>query len=302
MRKQVLCAVILSGFTTLTAHAQNAVSGQVAVDYVPLSNYIRPEDSVKTGSKSDFRRIQFNLEVPLSTKMDSSGNIKRWSWKIGAAYAKMENRGYEEPLFPTEMLNAEMGLQYLTSLRKNWSLLTFASVGIYSDLVKVNGKDVLGQGGVLFIKKFRPNLAFGFGPVLSNSFGVPMILPGLYFDWKTNGKVKFNVNFPQGLSASYHLNEMVDLRAVVNLDGMTAEREKNGKSTLAGFMLLTAGLQPQFNLGKSLKLQLTGGSTLARLFVENDRSLKSLFKNKSQADPRFSPTFYTSVALKWNMP
>ncbi|QQT31805.1 hypothetical protein I6I99_04375 [Sphingobacterium multivorum] len=302
MRKQVLCAVILSGFTTLTAHAQNAVSGQVAVDYVPLSNYIRPEDSVKTGSKSDFRRIQFNLEVPLSTKIDSSGNIKRWSWKIGAAYAKMENRGYKDPLFPNEMLNAEMGLQYLTSLRKNWSLLTFASVGIYSDLVKVNGKDVLGQGGVLFIKKFRPNLAFGFGPVLSNSFGVPMILPGLYFDWKTNGKVKFNVNFPQGLSASYHLNELVDLRAVVNLDGMTAEREKNGKSTLAGFMLLTAGLQPQFNLGKSLKLQLTGGSTLARLYVENDRSLKSLFKNKSQADPRFSPTFYTSLALKWNMP
>ncbi|KKO93281.1 hypothetical protein AAW12_00585 [Sphingobacterium sp. Ag1] len=302
MRKQVLCAVILSGFTTLTAHAQNAVSGQVAVDYVPLSNYIRPEDSVKTGSKSDFRRIQFNLEVPLSTKIDSSGNIKRWSWKIGAAYAKMENRGYEEPLFPTEMLNAEMGLQYLTSLRKNWSLLTFVSVGIYSDLVKVNGKDILGQGGVLFIKKFRPNLAFGFGPVLSNSFGVPMILPGLYFDWKTNGKVKFNVNFPQGLSASYHVNELVDLRAVLNLDGMTAEREKNGKSMLSGFMLVTAGLQPQFNLGKNLKLQLTGGSTLARLYVENDRSLKSLFKNKTQEDPRFSPTFYTSVAFKWNMP
>ena len=54
MKKQVLCAVILSGLTTLAAHAQNAVSGQVAVDYVPLSNYIRPEDSVKTGSKSDF--------------------------------------------------------------------------------------------------------------------------------------------------------------------------------------------------------------------------------------------------------
>ncbi len=81
MKKQVLCVVILSGLTTLAAHAQNAVSGQVAVDYVPLSNYIRPEDSVKTGSKSDFKRIQFNLEVPLSTKIDSLGNIKRWSWK-----------------------------------------------------------------------------------------------------------------------------------------------------------------------------------------------------------------------------
>lgn len=63
----------------------------------------------------------------------------------------------------------EIGLQYLTSLRKNWSLLTFASVAVYSDLVKINGKDVLGQGGALFIKRFRPNLAFGFGPVLSNS-------------------------------------------------------------------------------------------------------------------------------------
>ncbi|MGE8293411.1 MAG: DUF6268 family outer membrane beta-barrel protein, partial [Sphingobacterium sp.] len=47
---------------------------------------------------------------------------------------------------------------------------------------------------------------------------------------------------------------------------------------------------------------LTGGSTLARMYVENDRSLKSFFKDKKQADPRFSPTFYTSVGFKWNMP
>lgn len=302
MRKQVLCALVFSSLATLTAQAQNAVSGQLAVDYIPLSNYIRPEDSVKTGSKSDFKRLQFNLEIPLSTKVDSLGNIRRWSWKVGAAYAKMQNRDYEQDLFPSEMLNAEIGLQYLTSLRKNWSLLTFASVGVYSDLVKINGKDVLGQGGALFIKRFRPNLAFGFGPVLSNSFGVPMVLPGLYFDWKTNGKVKFNINFPQRLAAAYQVSSFMDLRAVVNLDGMTAERERNGKSTLSGFMLLTAGLQPQFNLGKSLKVQLTGGSTLARMYVENDRSLKNIFKDKKQEDPRFSPTFYTSVALKWNMP
>ena len=40
----------------------------------------------------------------------------------------------------------------------------YGTVGVYTDLENVDKNDILGQGGVVFIKQFNPNLAFGFGP------------------------------------------------------------------------------------------------------------------------------------------
>ena len=38
-----------------TVQAQSKIQGEFKVDYVPMSNYIRPIDSLKTDSKSDFK-------------------------------------------------------------------------------------------------------------------------------------------------------------------------------------------------------------------------------------------------------
>jgi len=282
--------------------AQSGISGELKTEYIPFSRYIRPEDSVKTNSKSDFKRADLNLSIPLSVKKDSSGKVKAWSLLLSGSYAKMAHKDYEKQLFPDQMLNAQAGIQHIRPLGKKWSMMMTATVGVYTDLEQISSDDILGQGGILFIRHFNPNLALGGGPVLTTAFGVPMILPWIYFDWKTNGKIKFNINFPEGMEAGYLFSDKFALKAVVNLSGMTVERNKDGKSMLLGYQQITAGIRPELKLNDKLSLRLTGGTALLRSFNENDRKIKSIFKDKKMDDPKFASTFYAAVSLRWNLP
>lgn len=302
MKRNLLTAVCCLLPLGYWINAQTGISAELKTEYIPFSNYVRPEDSVKTDSKSDFKRVDLNLSIPLSVKKNSDGKIKSWSMLVGGSYAKMNHKNYETQLFPTEMLNAQVGIQHMRPLGKKWSMMMTASVGVYTDLEKIDFNDVLGQGGILFIRHFNPNLALGGGPVLTTAFGVPMILPWIYFDWKTNGKIKFNINFPEGMDAGYQFTDKFTLKAVVNLNGMSVERNKDGKSMLFGYQQITAGLRPEIKLNDQLTLRLTGGSTLARSFSENDRKIKNIFKEKNVADPRFTSTFYVALGLRWNLP
>ncbi|WP_080777428.1 DUF6268 family outer membrane beta-barrel protein [Chryseobacterium phocaeense] len=300
MKRNLLAvACCLSGYCAL---AQTGISAELKTEYIPFSSYIRPEDSVKTNSKTDFKRADINLSIPLSVKKDSAGKIKAWSLLLSGSYAKMTHKDYEKQLFPDEILNAQVGIQHMRPLGKKWSMMMAASVGIYSDLEQISSDDILGQGGILFIRHFNPNLALGAGPVLTTAFGVPMILPWIYFDWKTNGKIKFKINFPEGMEAGYLFSDKFALKAVVNLSGMTVERNKDGKSMLLGYQQITAGLRPEIKINEKLSLHLTGGTALLRGISENDRKIKSIFRDKKIADPRFATTFYAAVSLRWNLP
>lgn len=302
MKRSLLAIFCFLVLVSSRVAAQSGISGELKTEYIPYSSYIRPEDSVKTDSKSDFKRVDLSLSIPLSVKKDEAGRVKAWSLLLSNSYAKMSHRNYENQLFPNQMLNSQVGLQHVRPLGKKWSMMMTASVGVYTDMENIDFNDVLGQGGILFIRHFNPNLALGGGPVLTTAFGVPMILPWIYFDWKTNGKIKFNINFPEGMDVGYQFTDKFALKAVVNLSGMSVERNKDGKSTLFGYQQITAGLRPELKLNDRLTLRLTGGSTLVRSFSENDRKIKNIFKDKKVADPRFTSTFYVAVALRWNLP
>ncbi|WP_336701945.1 DUF6268 family outer membrane beta-barrel protein [Chryseobacterium indologenes] len=294
-----LCCILPLGYWV---SAQSGLSAELKTEYIPASNYIRPEDSTKTNSKSDFKRVDLNLSIPLSVKKDTDGKVRLWSMLLSGSYAKMIHKNYETQLFPDQMLNAQVGIQHMRPLGKKWSMMMMASVGVYTDLEKIDFDDVLGQGGLLFIRHFNSNISLGGGPVLTTAFGVPMILPWIYFDWKTNGKIKLKINFPEGMEAGYLFSDKFTLKAVVELNGMTAERNINGKSMLLGYQQITAGLRPEIKINDRLTLRLTGGTAILRSFSENDRKISSIFRDKKIADPRFSSTFYAAVSLRWNLP
>lgn len=292
---------------SISASAQSGIEGEFKVDYVPFSKYVRPMDSTKTNAESNFKRAQLAFEVPLSLEMDQYNHPRLWSLIVNGSYARMENKDYEiqslptefQGGFPNELLNAQVGIKHLRSISPSWSLLVMASVGVYTDMVEINKDDVLIQGGVLFIKQFNPNLAFGMGPVLTNSFGVPMVLPGIYFNWESKGALHFKVAFPEGLELGYRMSDNFDLKAVVELSGMTAETRVNNKSMLLGYQQIIAGIKPQLKLGEHWTFEPTVGTTLVRNFSSNDRKIKEIFKEKEMADPKFATTFYGAVALKW---
>jgi roadblock/LC7 domain-containing protein len=302
MKKGLLTAFYGLVHLSCWVNAQSGISGELKTEYIPHSSYIRPEDSVKTNSKSDFKRVDLSFSIPLSVKKTEDGKVKAWSLLVNSSYAKMSHKNYENSLFPDQMLNTQVGLFHIRPLGGKWSMMITASAGVYTDLKNVNFDDVLGQGGILFVKNFSPNLALGAGPLLTTAFGVPMIMPWIYFDWKTGNKIKFKINFPEGMEAGYQFTDKFALKAVVGLNGMTVERNKGGKSTLLGYQQITAGLRPELQINKNLSLRLTGGTALLRSFNENDRKIKSIFKAKKMEDPRFASTFYMALSLRWNLP
>ncbi len=299
VRVFLVCCSMLWG--TLTLWSQEKFQSEFKVDYVPFSNYVRPIDSVKTPAKTDFRRVEATIEIPLSVTTDKRNKPRIWSIIAQGAYAKMQHKLYEEDLFPTELLNAQIGIKHFRSISDSWSLLFMGTVGIYTDMELINKEAILAQGGVFFIKHFNKKVSLGVGPVLTNSFGVPMVLPGIYFNWETYGDFYVRVAFPQGAELGYKLNEKVDLKLAADMQGMTAVIKKDDKNMLLGFQQIVAGFRPEFKFNDNLTLSLTAGSSLVRSFSYNERKIKNIFKEKKEADPRFTSTFYGAVKIKWSL-
>ncbi|MDR0229207.1 MAG: DUF6268 family outer membrane beta-barrel protein [Flavobacteriaceae bacterium] len=295
----LICNSLL--WSSISGFSQTKINSEIKVDYVPFSNYVRPIDSVKTPSKTDFRRIEANIEIPLSLTEDHRNKPRMWSIFAQGAYAQMQHKLYEEDLFPTEILNASIGIKHMRSISNSWSLFAVGSVGIYTDMKIINSQAILAQGGVFFIKHFNKKVALGAGPVLTNSFGVPMVLPGIYFKWETYGDFYVHVAFPQGLELGYKASPTIDLKMAVDMQGMTAVIKKNDKDTLLGFQQIVAGFRPEFKFSDNLTLSLTAGSSLVRSISFNERKINNIFREKKEADPRFTSTFYGAIKLKWSL-
>ncbi|MCX2454101.1 DUF6268 family outer membrane beta-barrel protein [Pedobacter sp. PLR] len=290
---------------SLESKAQELSGFRLKAEYIPLSRYI-PETKVgetgqKTEQKSDMRRLEGAISIPLSMKVDSLGRAKVWAVTLGGSYAKIKNQNYEVQLFPDELLNASVGLMHLRPLGKSWNMLFMASAGVYTDLKGISSQDILVMGGVIFIKQFNPNLALGVGPVVSNTFGIPMVLPAIFLNWKTNGKFQVMVNFPEKVELAYKASEGIKLKVVAEVSAMTADVGRKDKAFLS-YLQVISGFQPEFKLNKSLSLQLTAGASLYRSMEFTSRKLKDFFKDKGDVNPpHFETTAYGAVGLKWNL-
>jgi len=88
--KTVFSVIILTTLLLSVSRiqAQKKIQAEFKVDYVPMSNYIRPIDSLKTDSKSDFKKVEMAIEIPLSMKMDHRDKPRIWSIIGYGGYAK----------------------------------------------------------------------------------------------------------------------------------------------------------------------------------------------------------------------
>ncbi|WP_316820736.1 DUF6268 family outer membrane beta-barrel protein [Pedobacter gandavensis] len=293
----IILIALISG---LESKAQELSGFRLKAEYIPLSRYIPEGNAGKTAQKSDMKRIEGGIGIPLSVKMDSLGRAKVWAVSLGGSYAKIKNQNYDVQLFPDELLNASVGLMHLRPLSKSWNMLFMASAGVYTDMKDISSKDILVMGGVIFIKQFNPNLALGVGPVVSNTFGVPMVLPAIFLNWKTNGKFQVMVNFPEKVELAFKASESIKLKAVAEVSSMTADVGRKDEALLS-YLQVISGFQPEFKLSKSLSLQLTAGASLYRSMEFTSRKLKDFFKEqKKENPPHFETTAYGAVGLKWN--
>ena len=105
----------------------------------------------------------------------------------GGSYTAMNNKNLQSYIDIDQIINMQLSVTNIRPISKKWLLLTTVGAGVYTSS-DVKLKNVLGQGGVIFIRQFKSNLSLGAGLAVNNTFGYPMVFPAIYFDWSTEGR------------------------------------------------------------------------------------------------------------------
>lgn len=221
--------------------------GYVSSEYLSSSS-LRDEAGGRFGSGA-MGRFSGRYTLPLSVKRNDRGQPVAWSATFNCTYASLQNEGVAAALNPDRILNTSLNVSHLRPISERWSLIASLGCGIYAVPNQIAWRSILANGAVVFVYKLRENLDIGVGAGLTNSFGVPMILPMGYLNWRTSGKYEIRVDMSSGLkvTAAKWLNRKFKLElTAIEMDGISSVMRIGGKSKIYSSTMMRSTLSPTF--------------------------------------------------------
>ena len=252
--------------------------GYISTDYLSSSNF-KDDNGNKYGSGS-LMILSGRYTLPLSTKKNHAGQITAWAATLNCRYGLFDNEAGAKELNPDKILNGSINISHIRPITEKWSVLASLGCGIYAAPNDVTLKSILANGAVVFVYKLRDNLSIGVGAGLTNSYGIPMILPMGYLNWQSSGKYEIKVDMSSGLnvSASTWLTKKIKLEfTAIEIDGMSSVMDINGKSKIYSTMMMKSYASPSFHISKQASVYLGIGGNWLRSTKISDRSLKGFF-------------------------
>lgn len=307
--KTTRCAMLTALMITAAQFAARAQAGPSVLtgpgiafqaDYLPSSHYIRPEDSLKMPANTAIRRYSAATAFNLRTRIDTAtGKARIWNLALAGHYSQFSNHQYEKTIMPKELLGAGIALQHVRSINAKWSIMGVLSAGVYTDMEAIDFNDVFINGGVVFIKQQTPRFSYGFGAMLTNTFGAPMILPAVMVKWTTTGKFNIQAGIPEGVAASYRVSNFFETGLGVRINGGSYDVEnKNVHQRLMAYQEITAGIENTFHINKRLSFSISGGSALLRNVTYREKSLADIFSVKPEH--RLATGWYANAGIRMN--
>lgn len=273
----------------------------VKTGYISSSRY-QDEEGQKTGGKGDLRFVEGSINIPISQKLNERNQPTVWMISAGGSYTLMNNKNLQSYIDLDQIVNLQLNLTNIRPISEKWLLLTTIGGGVYATSADIRLKNILGQGGAIFIRQFRPNFSLGAGLAINNTFGYPMLFPAIYLDWSTEGRYQIRVSMLNAMevSAGIKWNKYIDLNLVAEMNGTLALVERNGEDAMFSQQYIIVGLQPELNIGNSFSVIATAGVSCSRIAYYTNRTLKAFFKDMSKdIDPYFKPAMYVSMGMKY---
>lgn len=275
----ILCLVISVG-----CQAQ----GFIEMAYTPKRNFT-DADGNKSG-KGDMLQVKGRYTFPLYTSSNKDGLPVSWSATVSGMYARMSNSGTAEDVNPNEVVNTGLNVTHLRPLSKKWYLLASLGAGIYAETDNISQKSILFNGTAIFVYKMRRNLHVGVGAGLTNSYGVPLVMPMGFMRWNTSGRYEINVEMANSLkfSVARHFTPSFKLTLVpMEMDGMTAVVKTDDGDKLYGTTQMKAFLRSEWTWSKRNSAYLDIGSTLLSNVRISDRGFKGFLDNFGNDDNKY---------------
>jgi hypothetical protein len=264
-------------------------------------------DKLKTNSTTVQNRYNAVLNFNLSTKIDTvKKSVRFWSATVNTDYLTMSNKDYVQEIFPKSLVASNISVQHYRSLQNRWGFLALVSIGINSDLKKVDDNDVFINAGGIFIKNYTQNFSLGFGLFVNNNFGKPLPWPAITANWQLGNKYKLNINVPDrapglayNISFTSVINELTDLSvffkpSVVSYDVENALENKR----LLNNWQIPIGLENQWHT-KQIDFFINGGLMALRSFDYAEKDLAKMFAKNPYH--HLNANFFLGVGLKYRM-
>ena len=276
--------------------------GYIRSDYLSSSTF-RDEAGNKLGAGS-LVKISGGYSLPFSVRQNRLNQPTAWSASVSGTYGELRNRGVARELNPEKIVNVGLNLSHVRPLSDKWMLIASVGGGIYSEPDKITTESLLASGGAIFVYKMNNRLDLGVGLGLTNSYGVPIVMPMLYVKWDLPGRYEVKVNFStqMEIAAAARFGERFRLKLVaIEMDGLSAVVKREGQSMIYSSAMIRSFLTPELRIGKSACLFAGGGGVWSRTSDLTKRSLKSFWNKFKEGDDGFyfKPSGYVTVGFRY---
>jgi hypothetical protein len=276
------------------------------------SAWIGPSDykddrSPDANGRGSAYMLRGGLQLPVSVKMDTlmhgADTIpiqSVWAIRFDGSHTHFNHQHMEEHGFPTNVYNYRLGVVYLHTLNQKWTLWSTLGAGVYASSEDIGIHQVVGEAAVIFVRNITPNLKVGAGLAFDNTFGFPMVYPGLIVDWAIDGKggkyfARLNSN---EIKAGIKYSDKFQLYVNFDVFGASALY----KDEMFTHMYYAVGVTPEFKVGKYFSIPVTLGISASRNMYVNDRTVQDFFSYLGKENvPHFAPSPFVSVGITYGM-
>lgn len=287
----------------------------IKTEYIGNSEFYDAVADTNTGNGSAMI-YSAGAMVPLSMQASAEDDpYKRatiWGVALSGTFVKMDNHNF--PIgkeLPSQVMNLGATVLHLRPLKERWSMLMALGIGSYTPENRLSAiridENVLGNGALVFIWHWRPNLEIGGGVALNNSFGYPMVFPALYLKYKGGFSDKFTIDVSlldgTKVAFGYDYSENLSLKLVANIGGYSAYLRRNGQKEMFSSQTFFVGLEPEFKLGKHISIPVTFGGSFIRSGRYRERTLSAMFASEAKNEDGsarssvFLPALYFAAGI-----
>ncbi|WP_455673091.1 DUF6268 family outer membrane beta-barrel protein [Phocaeicola sp.] len=274
-------------------------------DYFSNSNFTDHANDFHDKEHGAGYSIRYGIKYfqPLSIKLNERNQPTVWSISAGLSMVRSGNSGEISTVVPRDILNFGAMASYIRPIAPKWSLAFSLGCGIYSQPGEIGFNSILASGGGIIIYDINPSLSVGLGIGLTNSFGIPMVMPTGYLKWVVKKKFELDVNLTNQVrvTASSLFGKRLRLAwNIVELDAMTAVVKHDGKDKLYSSMMLNSYFTPSLKIVSKFSVYANIGINIIRFSSISERKIKYMFSGKNLAERRqFSPALQAGIGLRY---
>lgn len=296
MRIKILLFALLS---SVLCNAQSYIS----YDYISSST-LKDDDGNKHGEGAA-SIVSGKIDMPLYYKVNEEKRPIMWLASLSAKYADFYNDiNSPKTLQPDDIINSSINITHIRPLNKKWDVIASLGGGVYADHKHISWESVLGNGGVFFVYNYSPTFKFGFGGGLTNSYGLPMLLPMVYVKWQKNGKYELKIDFSGNLKivGSTKLNEKLKLElTAIEMEGLSAVYETKEGTKIFSSTIYKSSFAPIYEIDKHFSAYIGIGANWRRTANVKDRKIKDMFNLNHSGDRHFGSAFRISAGIRYKL-